>query len=103
MTKGRLGRPAFTNHPAAKLLDGLQVEVERLGADAALRIPESDKIVLDLGGVDVAPVLEATVLDDGAEPAGKKRHMPLGAALGFEGLCEVALVLLQSDSRRTSP
>jgi hypothetical protein len=34
--QGAFGCPPVPNHPPAELLDGLEVEIERLGADAPL-------------------------------------------------------------------
>ncbi|MGD0463425.1 MAG: hypothetical protein ABSB74_13155 [Tepidisphaeraceae bacterium] len=90
VNQGAFRCPPVPNHPPAELLDRLQVEIERLGADAPLNgivgfapiLPQTRKVRLQLAGGNVTPQLEATGIECLAGAACDKLGMAFGVPLG---------------------
>ncbi len=103
---------AILDHPPGKLLDGLQVEIKRMGADAAfmLHLLARDRIELGLvffqvgqivhhrAGTQVRPGIEAASLDDPLEPSTHQIDMTCGGTMSRQCGTEI----MEMFSNRTA-
>ena len=81
------GRPAVADHPAAKLLAGLQVEVGGLGGDPlalVAALAKFGKVQLQLAGRQVRPERESARAQGAARPRADQLGMAVGVALGLQ-------------------
>ncbi|HVS72239.1 MAG TPA: hypothetical protein VHQ47_13365 [Phycisphaerae bacterium] len=101
MAEGIGSGPVISNHPTPELLDGLNVEVERLGADAAfnglvfLFLVEAEVVQEGHGfaGGNIRPGLKLAALDYTGCTAYYELDMPGSSALCRQGDLEVVQVL----------
>jgi len=69
-----IDRPPIFDHPSAELFDRLQVEIERLRADAALLFRVGSQVVQErhhLACGNVAVVPETAAVEDAPRPSGQ--------------------------------
>jgi len=85
----RFAGPAVLHHPAAELLDVLQIEIECLGADTPTTLAQVRQSCLQSAGRYVGPGAESAEVKQAPYPLSSLPGISGGASFAQQGLLKV--------------